>query len=247
VALAGADLDRLRASPLYGQLAAENRLPNLNDFFPATGLSSDHDLRQVLLASDGTQVLAIARGNFPTKSPGSVVASRDGRTVTAYLDRATALAGPDPLVRAAIDRYKKGARQPPADLLARAQALPSDVPAWAVLADWPGLRPNTLRHLGNAANLDRILRSVEGATLTADLRSGLHFIALGDCRTEASAQSLSESLRGLAGIARLRIRPNQPDLLRAYDGLQVRQEGRSVRLSLDIPPDLADKLVRGFH
>ena len=37
---------------------------------------------------------------------------------------------------------------------------------------------------------------------------------------------------------------NQPDLLRALDGIQVAQEGRVVRVNIDLAEDLAEKLVR---
>jgi hypothetical protein len=37
---------------------------------------------------------------------------------------------------------------------------------------------------------------------------------------------------------------NQPDLLRALDGIQVKQEGRVVQVNVDIAEDLAEKLAR---
>ena len=38
-------------------------------------------------------------------------------------------------------------------------------------------------------------------------------------------------------------RKNQPDLQRGLDTIQVKQEGRVVRLTADIPEDLAEKLL----
>jgi hypothetical protein len=98
--------------------------------------------------------------------------------------------------------------------------------------------------MGNFANLDRVLRLVEGASLTIDLRAGAHAAFTGDSRTEADAKSLADSLRGLAALARMAVSRNQPDLLRAFDGLQVRQDGRMVQVNVDIAEDLAEKLVR---
>ena len=65
-----------------------------------------------------------------------------------------------------------------------------------------------------------------------------------DSRTDADAKTLADSLRGLAGLARMAATRNQPDLQRAFDGLQVKQDGRRVNVNVDLAEDLAEKLVR---
>jgi hypothetical protein len=87
------------------------------------------------------------------------------------------------------------------------------------------------------------MRSVEGANLTVDLRTGVHAALTGDCRTEADAGSLADSLRGLASLARIGLTHNQPDLVPVFDGVQVRQEGRVVKMNLDVSQQVADKLA----
>jgi hypothetical protein len=238
MALAGIRLDQLRATPVYRKLAGQHRLPRFDEFRSETGIDPERDIRELLLAYDGQNALWIARGAFQMK-PGS----RQSGTIV-IIDKSIALAGPAPVVRAAIDRYKSGSGGAPGNLLARVEALSGDPQIWAVTSGWTGLRPETLRQMGNAANLDRVLRSAESTTLTADLRTGLHAAMTAECRTEPDARNLSAELRGLLGLARS-VPKNRPDLLRAFDGIQVSQQERSVKVNVDIPQDLVDRLLDG--
>jgi len=228
VALAGVSVDRVRGTPIYRKLALQNRLPRW-------------DIHHLLLASDGKHVLAIARGAFPEQK----ASETEGIT---FIGHDIALFGEAAAVRAAIDQSKDGGRGAPRDLMARAQALPADTQIWAVVAAWRGATPDQLRAMGNWGNLDCVFRLVEGASQTVDLRTGVHAAFTGDSRTEADAKNLADSLRGLAALARMgaprNVPGNQPDLLRALDGIQVAQEGRVVRVNIDLAEDLAEKLVR---
>jgi hypothetical protein len=227
VALAGVRMDRLQATPIYRKLTETNRLPR-SDQFRSDGI------QEVLLASDGQNVLVIARGAFREK-PAAGLTLVGGNI---------ALGGTDAAVRAAIGQSKNGGHGAPRDLMARAEALPGDAQIWAVVAGWRGLGPDELRAMGNFANLDRVMRLVEGASLTVDLRTGAHAAFTGDCRTEADAKNLADSLRGLAALARMGVTRNKPGLQRAFDGLEVNQNGRVVQVNVDIAEDLAEKLAK---
>jgi hypothetical protein len=247
--LAGIRFDQLSATPLYRKLAA--RSPAFHEFREQSGFDPARDLHEVLLASDGKSILAIAQGAFPLKLPGALYSSPykgytlsgDELVAVTFLDKGRALAGPVAVVRAAIDQYQSGRRGAPRDLMARAEALPRDAQIWAVMQGWSGVSPETLREMGNAANLDRVLRAVESASLTADLRSGVHAAFTGDCRTPQDAKTLSESLQGLLGLVRASVPAKRPDMLRAFAGIRVTQDARAVKVNVDIPQDLADKLV----
>jgi hypothetical protein len=228
IALAGVRVDQLRATPIYRKLERENRLRQFGQF-------SGTDMHDLLLASDGTRVLAVARGRYAAEAAG-------GPSGTGY--RGFTLYGESEAVRAAIRQSESGRGGAPRDLMARAEALPADTQIWVVVSGWRGFAPDQLRAMRNFANLDRVLRLVEGASLTVDLRAGAHAAFTGDSRTDADAKSLADSLRGLAALTRMAVSRNRPDLLRAFDGLQVRQNGRVVQVNVDIAEDLAEKLAR---
>jgi hypothetical protein len=228
VALAGVRMNQLRATPMYRKLERENRLPSF-------GQVPSQEIHDMLLASDGRHVLAITHGAFPVKPAGD-------RSGTEY--KGFTLYGDSESVRAAIKQYDSGGHGAPRDLMARAEGVPGDAQIWAVVSDWQGLAPDQIRALGNLGNLDRVLRLAESATLTIDLRTGVHAAFTGDSHTEADAKSLADSLRALAALGRMAASRNQPDLLRALDGIQVRQEGRVVQVNADITEDLAEKLAR---
>ena len=252
VALAGVRMDRVRKTPIYQKLALEKRLPRFEKFRTESGFDPSRDIHELLLAADGQNVLAIAHGTFGAKPAGDLTASeykgytlyakRQGEAI-AFLDNTIVLGGAAESVRAAIDQYKSGGHGAPRDLMARVEALPADMQIWAVVAGWRGATADQLRAMGNLANLDRVLRLVEGASLTVDLRTGVHAKFTGDSRTEADARNLADSLRGLASVARMGVQRN-PDLLRAVAGIQVNEDGKVVRVNIDIAEDLAEKLAK---
>jgi hypothetical protein len=257
VTLAGIRMDQIRTTPIYRKLAERNRLPRFDQFRTESGFDPSKDVNELLLASDGKKLLAIAHGAFAAKPrdglntseyKGYTLYAKYESEAIAFIGKNIVLGGQTASVHAAIDEYKSGGRGAPRNLMARAHALPADAQIWAVVEGWRGVTPDQLREMGNLGNLDRMLRSVEGANLTVDLRTGAHAAITGDCATEADAKTLADSLRGLASLARLgapRGTPgNQPDLLRALDGIQVKQEGRVVQVNVDIAEDLAEKLVR---
>ena len=100
--------------------------------------------------------------------------------------------------------------------------------------------------MGNAANLNRVLRSIQTASLTADFAKGLHISATGDCSTQQDAEQLTESLRGVLAMLRLSVPPRQPDLQRGFDAIQVQAAGRSIHASVDLAPQLATALIDGI-
>src|SRR5205823_8866137 len=97
---------------------------------------------------------------------------------------------------------------------------------------------------GNLSNITRIVRSIESATATVDLRSGISASAKGECRTEQDAKNLSDAARGMVGMGRLSVPENQPEMLRLFDGIKVEQKQGAVQLNVNIPPDLIDKMLQ---
>jgi hypothetical protein len=91
-----------------------------------------------------------------------------------------------------------------------------------------------------------MIRSLDSGWISADLRTGLDLKAAGNCQNDASAKQIHDALRGLIGIGRLSTPDNQPDLLRAYDGIKVEQQGKVVNVTAKVPQDLVDKVLDTF-
>jgi hypothetical protein len=171
LALAGVNLDQLRASPLYRMLP-----PGAAAF-----LQPLRDASYLLLAYNGKDVLAVTRGSFREPPPGAVLLAKD-----------LAVSGSPEAIRAATAQRKTG--QPGARwLLDRA---PAGGQIWAVAQGGVAF-PLT----GDAANLNRFLSFADYASIAVRLDTGVRIDALGAGRTPESAQRLEESLRAFLTLA----------------------------------------------
>src|SRR2546425_7539514 len=117
VMLAGARMDEIRGTSLYQKLRAQKRLSELDDLAKRTGFDPRKDVSELLLASNGKNTVTIARGRFHPTDPDATKVVYKGYTLYvhgegayALIDDATALAGTQPAIRAAIDQYKIGGR-----------------------------------------------------------------------------------------------------------------------------------------
>jgi hypothetical protein len=210
VLLAGLNLDRLRATPLDPKLAPLEPLRNAS---------------YLLVASDGKNLVWIARGTFRGAPPGATLINPN-----------LAISGPPESVRGAIAQHATGTTGAPG-LLSHAAAIASSAQIWAVAQG--GI---TLPLTGNAANLNRLLRLVDYATLAAKLDARLAIDLTGVCRNPDAGQRLEETLRAilsLAGAANPRLDP----ILRAAE---IRREGATVHATLSTDPDSAGKLIDGL-
>jgi hypothetical protein len=249
--LSGVRMEAIRATPLYRKMLAQQALPQLDDFARQTGFDPRRDVRELLIASNGNGVLMAARGAFNLRAiEGSVKSSYKGYTLYAsesravgLIDNSTAIAGPLTAVRAAIDRYKARDSARPTELLARARQIPPENQVWSVSNGFENLLTMTIPQQGNAANVGRILRSLENATAAADFRTGVNGYINGLCRSDQDAKNLGDAARGLVGLGRLSVPENQPELLKLWDGIKVDQQQRTVKITIAIPEELVDKLI----
>jgi len=251
VMLAGVRMDTLRTTPLYQKLVAGQRLADLDDFAARTRFDPRKDVREFLVASNGSDSLVLARGSIRPAPPqdlkpfaykGATLYTQ-GEAGFAILDSTTAAAGPVAALRKAIDQKQSGQRGGTA-LLARAAQLPATSQIWAVLEGWGKVPSDLLPSEGNLANFRRIFQSLESTTLHADLRKGVQGRIDGQCRTEQDAKTLSDAVRGLVGFGRLSVPEKQPELLRFWDGIQVEQQQRSIRVNVEIAADLLDQFLK---
>lgn len=159
--LAGVRMQRLRATSFYAEVAKE--APRLSRFRGDVGLQDDADVWEYLIASNGSDWVALMRGKFSemgmeprSKKTGAMRISHKGvsvigdeRGAVAFLNPTTAIAGPVSAIKKALDERNSNTGVPdPLERLAR--ELSSSNETWVVsVGPVPGFLP--VSHVSTAA------------------------------------------------------------------------------------------------
>ena len=214
--LAGVNFDDLRASPFYPKLPPGVRA--LGEPF--------RDATYLLAASNGKDLVAIARGRFRQAPPGATLVAPG-----------LAVSGSPGWVQAAIAQHKTGRNGAP-DLLVRAPSPAEGKQIW-IVARGGVLLPLT----GNAANLNRLLSGTEYASIAARIGSGIEIEGAAVGRTAEAGRELEENLRAILSLtAAASVR--EPDLVALIRSILIRREDGTVRASFSGGPDAVDRLLR---
>jgi hypothetical protein len=213
--LAGFDLASVRASPLYAGLSATARAI----------IEPFHDASELLLASDGHDVLAIARGEFRQSPPGAML-----------VDSHLALAGPPALVSAAAAQHKTGKNGAP-ELTAHAESVAPGKQIWLVVPGDIGLPLS-----GDLVNVNRLMRGMEFAVISVKLGSQMELALDAQGRTPESAQRFEETLRATITLA-ASSEARQKDIAALLRSIRIERGGNSVHASLATGTDNALALL----
>jgi hypothetical protein len=165
-------------------------------------------------------------------------------TAAAFLSASIAVAGPAAMVRNVIDQRGRGGV--PKALLEEVKGIAADSQLWGVSLGGFDQAAKAVPQGGSLGNLAKFAELMQKTSFGVDLRAGLSVSGVITCRNEQDARTLSDALRGLIGLARLGTPDNEPDLLRAFDGIQVSVEQRSVRINAQVAEELMDKLIARF-
>jgi hypothetical protein len=206
IALAGVDLDRLRTSPLYAKLP-----PAAHDF-----LQPFDRAHQVLIASTGVELLAIARGVVPG---------------AAQIKPDLALSGAPNLIAAATAAHS------PASILATAESAALNNPLWLAVRGGVSLPLE-----GNLANVNNLLRDTQYVTLTVQPADPPELNLTAQCRTPAAALSFEQSFRAIVSLAAA-ADARQPAIARPLQSIRIRRDELVVHASLSAPLDALAKLL----
>ncbi|MGA2040465.1 MAG: hypothetical protein ABSH42_14395 [Bryobacteraceae bacterium] len=217
LALAGADLERLRASPAVNGIGGSAR-----DL-----LAQYSDASKLLIAWNSRELVIVERGLFKTP-PGATI-----------VEPGLAVTGSPRLISSAVAQHRTGSSGAPGLI-----DYGSEVGAGRAI--WMAVRGGTPLPLsGNLANLNVLLEDADfgGAALDLGDAATLQLDARG--RTAESAERLEERLRGflsLAAEAEIR-RPEIAELIR---GARIGRSGRNVTATLSASPDVLAKLIADF-
>jgi hypothetical protein len=214
VALAGLHLDEIRQTAFYHAL-------------PSAWLAVLEPLQQanyLLLASNGKDLLAVARGQFSTAPAGGVLFNPN-----------LALAGSQQAVRAATTQHSQR-RTGASVLLADAGAITAK-PIWLI-----ALGGQPLPLTGNLSNLTTLLRLTNDVTVTAEFESGAVLSVAASCPTDNEAQQLEEKIRAIVTLAKAATRdPVQSAMLQS---VQLRRDGSAVYVHCSATAAGLEKLLR---
>jgi hypothetical protein len=258
VALGGVQMEAVRGTPLYRKFVVDRLSPELDSFARDTGFDARKDVRELLVGSDGKNVVVLARGRFSVTELeaklGRAGASKipyKGRTLVGsergavvFLDASTAAAGPAAALRAMIDRGRGSGI--PQSLLSLMKSVPPESQVWGVMLASSPFMEKAIPQIGNLSNLGKVLASVTSIAVGLDLRSGVKAAATLPCRTPEDARMIHDGFRGLIGMGRLSTPDNRPEMLRLYDAISVKQELQIVRVEAAVPPELLDALLAGL-
>jgi len=254
--LAGVRLEKIRATPLYKKYQDLIPLRLLDQFKEETGLDPQRDIWEMVIARTPSDIMVFARGHFtvgelePKLDPlgknrvpykGYTLVGNEQSAVT-FLNPGVAAAGRLASLKAMIDRRNNPAAFPAA-LAARITTIPVDAQLW--LVDSQGLPGIGL--VAGRDDVSSILSNfqdyVSGLNMSAHIDEGIRYEALVDCKSDEGVKRLKDALRGVIGFARLSTKPDQQDMLRLYDAIEVTPDQKSVRVTASVSPELVPKLV----
>jgi len=252
IGLVGIHMDELRVTPLYQKMVSLQRLTQFDELAAQTGFDPRTDVRELLIVSNGKDnALILARGTFHLRAvQGAKKSVYQGYTLymreeggVGIIDESTAVAGKPASVRAALDQWKSGKSGADPDLLTRARAIGAENQMWSVSKGFGGILDRAMPDSGNAANVTKLLGALENVTAAVDVRTGVKGFATGVCRNDQDAKNLGDAARGMVGLGRLSVPDNQPQMLRMWDGIKVDQQQRIVKINVNVPQELVEKLV----
>ncbi|MBI4909871.1 MAG: hypothetical protein HY820_40005 [Acidobacteria bacterium] len=253
VILTGVRMETLKNTPLFQRLEKQQKITALDDFVRQTHLDPRKDLREIVVASTGKEVVAIARVDLADpanleklleeKGARRVAAGKYTLMATAdqnavcFVGNKLAIAGRLDLVQQLV-QGQAGDDQKKRAVLNRVAKLPDEKQIWAVAVG--GFSPVKLPDTGNLANLLQVFSRLEAFTLTVDVKEGVYLTASGQCLKPEDAKQLHDLLRGLIGFGRLSTPSDRPEFLRFFDGIKVENADRTVKINADVPKDMVD-------
>lgn len=257
--MAGIRLDKIRETPLYKKLNGKFDLNRRLDLFSErTGLDPRTDLWQVLVASNGTDTLVLARGRFTVGEMeprlGALGSTRtpyknytligNPQTSVVFINPGVAIAGKQSSLRNLIDHRGQWSQIPPA-LAAKLAEMPHADQLWMVSdSSFPEVVVQGPDTTGMKSMLSNLLSFITAAQLGIQVDTGAEMKGTVECVSQEGAQRVRDALKGAVGLGRLNTRNDQMDLLKLYDTVQVVQTDSNVNLEARVTPELVDPLLQ---
>ncbi len=216
VVLAGVDLDKILATPLY-----QSQLSGILSAFPSL-----RDTAYLLAAYNAHDLLFIGRGKYAAAPPGATLVSGG-----------LAVSGTPESVRAAVAQHQSGVSGSPR-LVELTAGIAGGRPVWMVIQG--GV---TLPLTGNASNLNRVLHLTQYVTMTLQIDSRIQLEADAVGRNANASRELEESLRALLTLAAAES-GRQPAIAAALQSVEIRRDDLTVNVRLAASAESTAELIR---
>jgi hypothetical protein len=268
--VAGIDATKARSSP-FGQFMlsemSERDRRTVEDLNFRTGFDARYDVREMVMGSrtvDGRhETLVAAAGSFNieriaaqakligrevTEYKGLTMITHparkgDGRAAVAFLNPATAVAGNEAAVRAAVDRGTAGEGLDP-EMKRKAQEASGAYDAWMVST---APVSSFARHMPNRTADDamrgRALETIQETRLGVRFGEQVQIDGQAITKSEADATALADVVRFLAGMITLQ-RPEGSPFATLLDSLRLRTDANALNLSVSMPQAELERLIR---
>ncbi len=255
-ALVSVELENIKTTEIYKRHQQEFNLPQLNALAERTGVDPRRDVASLLVTWDGCHPLLLARGSFTAENlekqlRGAGAERTTYKTYTllgnpresvAFPRGGLAVAGAAIPLRAALDSHTEGNGGVPEELQKRLAGVPKSAQIWeASVGGLPFAEVGMRSELQSA--LSNISGYVSGTSAGITLASGANVEADIFCVSNEGSQRVHDALRGLIGLSRLSTNESRLDMLRLWDAIHVDQNQQVVHIRIDLPADLADKLL----
>ena len=256
VLLAGTRLEALRETTVYKKYLLNRKFAAIDEFARRTGLDPQKDLWELLFVSNGKSGVLLGRGKFANEMEPRLEqegAQRVGykgynligtdQAAVLFVNSSTAALASMADLKDFVDKRASSNGPPPA-LAAAIKEIPPDSQFWAAYTGGAVRLP--VDPHSTAASLNKLIESIQSATVYFDFRSGLKSVAAGVCAKDDEAQQVQAALKALVGLGRLNTPSNQPELMQAYDSIRVTQEGHRVKLYLDLPQSTVESFLNAW-
>ena len=249
----GAKLEKLRETVTYQRHFKDRFSDQFDEFARNTGMDPRKDLWEILICSDGKRSVMMGRGKFavadlePRLELEGAERTRyksynffgDERNAGVFINVSTALVGDVSLLKEIVDRQNNPSI--PVALQPLIEAVPPGTQVFAVFNGLPMQLPEMKDP--NFSNLARVANSIESGWLSVNMSRGLNATVFANCKDDKMAEGLNGAIRGLLGFVRLSTPGDQPDVLKAIDAVDVKQDQNKMRVSANLNEQVVDSLV----
>jgi hypothetical protein len=250
--LVGLRVENLVKTPIYQKYLSGGKISIVDRIARSTGINPEKSLWNLMFVSTGKQSFVLGRGKFADELMAPDFSKKgvrrfgyqgftlfgDDQQAMLMVNSSTIAVADTPTLRWLVDQ-RSSLTGLPERLTALTKQIPRQTQFWGAYLGGPVDLPLT----GNLQNANKVLGLIANGTFYFDFTDGAKGTLTGVSANVQDAQQVHDGLQGFLGLGRMMTPKTQPQLARAFDGIQVVQEGQRVSVKITEPEDLAGTLI----